>query len=239
MQKGVADALRTAAKAISQARALVITAGAGLGVDSGLPDFRGKEGFWKAYPHFEKLGYSFVQMANPAWFENDPQLAWGFYGHRLKLYKDTQPHEGYHLLRKWANACEKGGFVVTSNVDGHFAKAGFDIDRLYEVHGSINYVQCTAPHRCAGGTAIMPSPPPSELEVNMDTLRVQAESVPKCPQAGCGKVQRPAILLFNDYHWASDHFDEQGNVTFLPSLPSPFLIACERVENDKCRCEKL
>jgi NAD-dependent SIR2 family protein deacetylase len=42
--------LSKAAQAIHQSNCLIITAGAGMGVDSGLPDFRGKEGFWKAYP---------------------------------------------------------------------------------------------------------------------------------------------------------------------------------------------
>jgi NAD-dependent SIR2 family protein deacetylase len=39
-----------ATQAIQEADAIIILAGAGMGVDSGLPDFRGKEGFWKAYP---------------------------------------------------------------------------------------------------------------------------------------------------------------------------------------------
>jgi len=64
-------------------------AGAGMGVDSGLPDFRGDEGFWKAYPPMAKLGIRFSSMANPRWFESDPELAWGFYGHRLNLYRAT------------------------------------------------------------------------------------------------------------------------------------------------------
>ena len=60
---------------------LLFTAGAGMGVDSGLPDFRGDKGFWKAYPAL--FGHSFSDMANPSWFDSDPRLAWGFYGHRL------------------------------------------------------------------------------------------------------------------------------------------------------------
>ena len=36
----------------------------------------------------------------------------------------------------------KGGFVYTSNVDGHFQKAGFSPDQVYEVHGSIGWMQC-------------------------------------------------------------------------------------------------
>ena len=67
-------AIEEAAAAVSKADALLITAGAGMGVDSGLPDFRGDKGFWKAYPPFERLGVSFVDMANPGWFARDPEL---------------------------------------------------------------------------------------------------------------------------------------------------------------------
>ena len=86
------ELLDRAAQAVATADALLITAGAGMGVDSGLPDFRGDEGFWRAYPPFKRLGLSFVDLANPRWFEDDPELAWGFYGHRLNLYRATTPH---------------------------------------------------------------------------------------------------------------------------------------------------
>ena len=44
---------------INEAQAILITAGAGMGVDSGLPDFRGNEGFWNAYPLAKKLTLGF------------------------------------------------------------------------------------------------------------------------------------------------------------------------------------
>ena len=47
---------------------LLVTAGAGMGVDSGLPDFRGTEGFWRSYPPLAELGLRFEEVANPAWF---------------------------------------------------------------------------------------------------------------------------------------------------------------------------
>src|SRR5437763_454928 len=98
MTQGSDDAtIRRAALAVSSADALLFTAGAGMGVDSGLPDFRGDRGFWKAYPAFERLGLSFVDQANPQWFLDDPTLAWGFYGHRLTLYRATEPHPGFSL----------------------------------------------------------------------------------------------------------------------------------------------
>ena len=46
------DACIEAAELIAQADGLLITAGAGMGIDSGMPDFRGENGFWKAYPAF-------------------------------------------------------------------------------------------------------------------------------------------------------------------------------------------
>jgi NAD-dependent SIR2 family protein deacetylase len=72
------DLYGKAASELRRAGALVVMAGAGIGVDSGLPDFRGDHGFWKAYPPYEKLGLSFVDAANPAHFDRDPQLGWGF-----------------------------------------------------------------------------------------------------------------------------------------------------------------
>jgi NAD-dependent SIR2 family protein deacetylase len=133
-----------AARALETARSLVITAGAGMGVDSGLPDFRGDQGFWKAYPMYERLGLSFVDAANPQHFGDDPAFGWGFYGHRLNLYRATVPHAGFGLLRRWLERFSLEWFVVTSNVDGQFQKAGFDEERILEVHGSIHHLQCLA-----------------------------------------------------------------------------------------------
>ena len=100
------ESYQKAADAVRNAAALVITAGAGMGVDSGLPDFRGDRGFWNAYPMYERLGLSFVQAANPAHFEGDPAFGWGFYGHRTNLYRETVPHAGFALLSAtWCRVC--------------------------------------------------------------------------------------------------------------------------------------
>ena len=139
----IEEHVEQAARVISQADALLIGAGAGMGVDSGLPDFRGPQGFWRAYPPYQQLGLDFVSLANPRWFAEDPELAWGFYGHRMGLYRRTEPHEGFDILRRWASRLPLGGFVFTSNVDGHFQRAGFSPERIVEVHGSFEGMQCT------------------------------------------------------------------------------------------------
>lgn len=127
-------ALQAAARLIRNAESLYLTAGAGMGVDSGLPDFRGTHGLWREYSPLAARKLSFSDMANPQWFVNDPEFAWGFYGHRLNLYNRTTPHDGFAILRRWAACRPYGSFVFTSNVDGQWQKAGFDA--VLECHGS-------------------------------------------------------------------------------------------------------
>jgi len=188
------EIFRQAAAAIRNARALVITAGAGMGVDSGLPDFRGNEGFWNAYPPYRRLGLSFVEAANPGHFERDPAFGWGFYGHRTNLYRQTVPHRGFQILLDWAERFDLDTFVVTSNVDGQFQKAGFRKDQVLEVHGSIHHLQCLSP--C--NRAIWDNR--EDIPVDLETMR--ARHIPGCPH--CGGVARPNILMFGDWSWLPD-----------------------------------
>jgi len=206
--------LRRAAEAIASADALVVGAGAGMGVDSGLPDFRGNEGFWKAYPPFRERGLSFVELANPVWFHRDPAQAWGFYGHRLQLYRDTAPHRGFARLLGWANSCRQGYFVFTSNVDGHFQRAGFDARRTVECHGSIHHLQCADP--CS--SAIWPA---DDLSMAIDERDFRArEPLPRCPH--CGRMARPNVLMFGDGDWVGRRSDDQWQCysNWLGELPS-------------------
>lgn len=192
--------LAEAATLIQQAEVLVITAGAGMGVDSGLPDFRGDQGFWNAYPMYERLGLSFIQAANPQHFDDDPHFGWGFYGHRTNLYRQTIPHHGFTLLQQWIDRFDLDHFVVTSNVDGQFQKAGFAEEQIYEVHGSIHHLQCTVP--CQRHIW------PNNAEFDIDESTMRANEIPTCPK--CGKVARPNILMFGDYAWVSRRSAIQG-----------------------------
>jgi len=193
------DLFGRAAAELRRAGALVVTAGAGMGVDSGLPDFRGDHGFWKAYPPYEKLGLSFVDAANPAHFDQDPQFGWGFYGHRTNLYRATVPHRGFEILLRWATERGLPCFAVTSNVDGQFQKAGFAEDRVLEVHGSIHHLQCTTPCSPAIWTN------GETFEIELATMR--SRHVPRCPN--CGVVSRPNILMFGDWSWVDDRTAHQ------------------------------
>jgi NAD-dependent SIR2 family protein deacetylase len=197
------DAIKNAAEVIQSADAILITAGAGIGVDSGLPDFRGNEGFWKAYPPIGKLGISFAEMANPYWFQKDPFLAWGFYGHRLNLYRRTQPHDGFKILLNLANQKDNRYFIFTSNVDGQFQKAGFDDDKIEECHGSIHHFQCTDP--CS--EEIWDA---SQIAVEVDEENFLAHHpLPQCNN--CDALARPNILMFGDWLWLHQRSNDQSS----------------------------
>ena len=201
MQKDIDAKVRQAAEAITGADALLVTAGAGMGVDSGLPDFRGTQGFWRAYPVIAKLGLSFEEMANPTWFNENPALAWAFYGHRLNLYRSTTPHPGFKQLLDIGAAKPRGCFVFTSNVDGHFQKAGFAPDRVVECHGSIHHLQCAA--SCADEIWDAEGETVNIEESNFRAL----EPLPQCKN--CPALARPNILMFGDWSWLGHRTEAQ------------------------------
>ncbi|MBA5606011.1 NAD-dependent deacetylase [Duganella sp. FT3S] len=214
----IARACMDAAELISQADGLLITAGAGISIDSGMPDFRGDRGFWHAYPGLGTLGMRFHEIANPRAFRDRPEVAWGFYGHRLALYRATAPHAGFGMLKELASAMPKGAFVFNSNVDGHFQKAGFDPERVAECHGSIHHMQCLA--GCG-----QPRWPAGDFVPVVDNATCTLRSaLPRCP--ACHGVARPNILMFNDDGWIADHADRTISrlETWLARLQRPVVL---------------
>lgn len=201
-----------------QADGLLIAAGAGMGVDSGLPDFRGNEGMWKAYPALGRQRVDFTQIANPAAFRRQPKLAWGFYGHRLNLYRQTVPHPGFQILHELAKDVQHGSFVFTSNVDGHFQRAGFHEQQVYECHGSIHHMQCMQPCR-----AVLWSAEAVQPVVDEESCHYQ-DSLPVCPH--CHGMARPNILMFGDGGWLSLRSDaqEQRLMGWLKQVQRPLVI---------------
>ena len=133
---------RRVAALVARADALLITAGAGMSVDSGPPDIRDLE-YLRA--RFDAAGRTFGRWRSRAWFDDRPAAAWAWYGHRERLYRQATPHDGYRILRSWAQAVPCGSFVATSNVDGQFRRAGFTDWQVVERHGSVRRYQCTVP----------------------------------------------------------------------------------------------
>jgi NAD-dependent SIR2 family protein deacetylase len=192
-----------------------------MSVDSGLPDFRGDDGLWRAYPPLKQFGLSFTEVAQPSWFEDNPWMAWAFYGHRQQLYREAVPHEGYRILHSLAETMPGGYFVFTSNVDRLFLKAGFDRTHILERHGSIFRLQCTKP--CTDEVWPVDS---LNLDIHLELLQAFGE-LPQCP--GCGGPARPNILMFEDYEWVPNEtrIEQKRYADWLDGLSGAPIVVIE------------
>ena len=160
----------------------IIMAGAGMGVESGFSTYRDKKGFFTEYPMLKDKGLDYETIASPDGYYKNLQEGWDFYRQRAKLYASTDPHTGYHELLEMVK--DKNHFVVTTNVDSHFEKTGFNKDKIWEVHGSVSNIQCG--NYC--NRSITPF--------------VDSEKVPFCHN-GCQWPLRPNVVMFDDYTY--DH----------------------------------
>lgn len=109
----------------------VVFTGAGMSTDSGLPDFRSKDGLWKNVDPME--------LATSSAMRCDYERFHAFYSHRFEQMRDAAPNTGHKILADW----EARGLlscIVTQNVDGLHSAAGSK--KIYELHGSVDKVRC-------------------------------------------------------------------------------------------------
>jgi NAD-dependent SIR2 family protein deacetylase len=180
------DHLSDAIKLINDAEAVAIFAGSGMSVESGLAPFRGKDGLWTKSIVLDDKMYDYMDLMSHHAFIENPKEAWGFILSLKEKYENTSPHVGYNKLLEKLDS--KDYFIVTSNIDEHFLKVGFDENRIFECHGTINYMQCLDILE----REIWTTP-------NFNKLDLESSIYPKCPN--CGGFCRPNILLFGDWFW--------------------------------------
>ena len=157
-------------------RVLVIT-GAGVSAESGIPTFRGKDGYWRNLDP--------TKLATPEAFAHDPNLVWDWYRERRQRIRTAQPNPAHQAIAKLA---ERAGefLLVTQNVDDLHRRAEWDQkriprDKIVQIHRDIFVTRCS---RC-------------------DCQRYEREhaqddggSFPKCPE--CGACMRPGVVWFGE-----------------------------------------
>lgn len=205
--KQLRDAITRAATLIADADAVLIVAGAGMGIDSGLPDYRGPNGLWNTWHPAAQLRMTYEDLSTHEQFVQNPALAWGFQTYLTRMYHDLDPHSGYHQLRELVESGKQGQyFVVTSNVDSQFLKAGFDPDKLYEVHGTKRVWQCMS-KKCNKRCAPWPMDVTQLPELDPETL-LAIPPFPKCMH--CGAMARPNVSFFDDDVFSETITKRQG-----------------------------
>ncbi|MEM2786340.1 MAG: NAD-dependent deacylase [Candidatus Nitrosotenuis sp.] len=119
------------ARQIKDAQKIVFVTGAGISQESGIPTFRGKDGYWKKYDP--------MQLATIDAFYENPKLVWEWYEDRRRNILAAQPNKGHYAIAELAKY--KDVVVLTQNIDGLHQRAGSK--SVYELHGSIIRIKCT------------------------------------------------------------------------------------------------
>jgi NAD-dependent deacetylase len=114
-------------------RVFVVT-GAGVSAESGIPTFRGKEGYWQNFDP--------TKLATPEAFARDPNLVWDWYRERRERIRKAEPNPAHHAIAKLAEWA--GEFLlVTQNVDDLHRRAGVASEKMVQIHGDIFITHCS------------------------------------------------------------------------------------------------
>ena len=170
-------------------RVTVLT-GAGISAESGIPTFRGPEGYWTVGSKV----YMPQEMATLAMFERQPLIVWQWYLYRLGVCLHAEPNPGHQALVRLERHLGDRFILITQNIDNLHIRAGNTLERTYQIHGNINYTRCTG--TCPAGLLLLPDDlkrPRTDALLSDDEVRLL-----HCPD--CGAWLRPHVLWFDEYY---------------------------------------
>ena len=179
------DTLRTIARGNGL---MVFLSGAGVSAESGIPTFRGEEGYWVV----GSKNYAPTEMATRAMFERHPEAVWQWYLYRRTLCNRAEPNAGHQALVHMERLLEDRFLLITQNVDGLHQRAGNSPDRTYPIHGDINTMRCS--RECSRDT--YPLPGGIGDKDRTSPLEEADREALVCP--GCGHPTRPHVLWFDE-----------------------------------------
>lgn len=159
---------------IKESNNIVFFGGAGVSTESGIPDFRSKDGLYNQHDvKFEK--YSPEYLLSRGCLYNNPKVFYEFYRQKMDT-RDIEPNITHKVLAKLEDMGKLKG-IVTQNIDGLHQLAGSK--NVYEIHGTTKLNYC---HKCKEKY-------PANYIFETD------EAIPKCE---CGGIIRPAVTLYEE-----------------------------------------
>jgi NAD-dependent deacetylase len=165
---------------------VVVLTGAGISAESGIPTFRGKEGYWVV----GSRNYMPQEMATHEMFEQTPDEVWRWYLYRFGVCKDARPNAGHEALVRLEGALGDRFTLVTQNIDGLHRRAGSQ--RVHAIHGDAAWVRCAA--SCGLGRVDLPPIVPR----GSSPLTSAERAALTCPR--CRAWLRPHVLWFDEYY---------------------------------------
>lgn len=183
---------------ISKAKNIVFLTGAGISTNSGLPDFRSDNGFWKT-----NKPIMFRDFLNS--YESR-KLSWKRNIALNKALEEIEPNAGHMFVKKILDV--KKGCVITQNIDGLHHKSGIQNQKIVEVHGNATKAKCLD----------------CELELDLQPFHqsvINDEDIPTCPK--CFGLVKVATISFgqpmnmNDFEKSKNKIAESDLMIVLGS----------------------
>lgn len=192
MQQEVTQVLREIAGGTGR---ITVLTGAGISAESGIPTFRGPEGYWTV----GSTVYQPQEMATFHMFSQMPDEVWKWYLYRMGVCGAAKPNPGHLALVAMEERFGDRFTLITQNVDGLHLRAGNSLARTYQIHGNVFYMRCSL--EC--NEAVYPIPPAVRPKNKDEQLTDSDREHLRCPV--CGARSRPHILLFdesyNEHHY--------------------------------------
>ena len=205
-----------AARAIRDAERFAFVTGAGISAESGIPTFRGKDGYWRNYDP--------MKLASIDAFYENPRLVWEWYQDRRRGMLAAEPNAGHYAIAEIER--RKSAAVLTQNIDGLHQRAGSR--RVTELHGSIMRTKCTEcdfmedaasdyaalPPKCRCGANLRPDVVWFGEDLPQDAWRLAVAESKSCDVmviAGTSLEVSPANML--------PHYAAQNNALLIEINP--------------------
>ena len=169
---------------------VLILTGAGLSAESGIPTFRGEEGYWRV----GSRNYQPMELAQSTAFMANPYMVWAWYLYRRAVCLAAQPNPAHDALVRLESAIGDRFRHVTQNVDGLHFRAGSSHQRTFPIHGDINKMRCSDPD-CTHQVWDIPETISTSWEKGQELSQNDRETL-VC--SVCGKLTRPHILWFDE-----------------------------------------
>jgi len=172
---------------------ITVLTGAGVSAESGIPTFRGPEGYWTVgSQHYQPSEIATFHMLN-----ENPKEVWKWFLYRRGVCASAQPNPGHLAIADMEARLGERFQLITQNVDGLHLKAGNTLAKTFQVHGNLNYMRCI--EECADSLTLIPSN--ISLSSRTEDLSKSDWDQLVCPQ--CGAITRPHVLLWDE------SYDEQ------------------------------
>ena len=162
--------------------------GAGISAGSGIPTFRGAEGYWRV----GSKNYHPQELATYGAFREMPAEVWAWYLYRRSVAWKAQPNPAHVALADLEARLGDGFLLLTQNVDGLHLRAGNSTARTYEIHGNLDFTRCAA--ECTA--ELRPAPDALLGFQKGQGLDEHAQQLLTCPR--CGDWLRPHVLWFDE-----------------------------------------